>query len=68
MYRCFEWIIFQLPFHKYHCVSCYTLNALRVSYGIEDQKCFLAYNGVDTAFWNPSQVTEQEIAAVRNKF
>lgn len=68
MYRFFEWLIFQLPFQSYHCVSVYTLNSLRLVYGIRDEKLFLAYNGVDYDFWKREKVSEEESLAVQKKF
>ena len=68
LYRLFERIIFQLPFAKYHCVSLYTLNALRLVYGIPDKRLFLAYNGVDYEFWSREKVSKQESLAVQKKF
>ena len=35
IYRIFEWLIFQLPFDAFHCVSLYTFNSLRLVYGIQ---------------------------------
>ena len=68
LYRFFEWFIFQLPFSKYHCVSLYTLNSLRLVYGISDEKLFLAYNGVDYDFWNRDRVSRVETQKVTKKF
>lgn len=68
VYRSFERLIFHLPFTNYHCVSLYTLNSLRLVYGIPDEKLFLAYNGVDYAFRDRKQVSEQEFQAIRKKF
>ncbi len=68
IYRFFEWLIFQLPFQSYHCVSVYTLNSLRLVYGIRDEKLFLAYNGVDYDFWKREKVSEEESLAVQKKF
>lgn len=68
LYRFFEWLIFQLPFSKYHCVSLYTLNSLRLVYGIPDEKLFLAYNGVDYDFWDREKVSQAETQKVIKKF
>ena len=68
IYRLFEWIIFSLPYDKYHCVSCYTLNSLRTNYWIKDEKLFLAYNGVDYQFWNKNQVSDEESDNIKKKF
>ena len=32
LFQLFEWLIFQLPYDCYHCVSLYTLNSLRLLY------------------------------------
>lgn len=68
IYIIFEWIIFHLPFDSYHCVSCYTLNSLRIYFWIPDGKLFLAYNGVDYDFWNKKKVTGKEIQEIQGKF
>lgn len=57
-----------MPFSKYHCVSLYTLNSLRLVYGISDEKLFLAYNGVDYDFWNRDRVSRVETQKVTKKF
>jgi len=61
IYRLFERAIFQFPYACYHCVSRYTMNALRLVYGISDQKLRMIYNGVDTAFWNKKNIQESEL-------
>ena len=68
IYRFFEWLIFHLPFQSYHCVSVYTLNSLRLVYGIRDEKLFLAYNGVDYDFWDKEKVWQAETQKVIKKF
>jgi len=60
-YLCFERLIFLLRYSEYHCVSRYTMNSLRVVYGIPDHKLKTIYNGVDTDFWDPKLVGEKEI-------
>ncbi|MDR0369944.1 MAG: hypothetical protein LBH96_05600 [Candidatus Peribacteria bacterium] len=52
---------FKFPHDEYHCVSLYTLNSIRVYYGISDKTLHLIYNGVDTTFWNPDKVTKKTI-------
>lgn len=49
-------------------MSVYTLNSLRLVYGISDKKLFLAYNGVDYDFWKREKVSEEESLAVQKKF
>jgi glycosyltransferase involved in cell wall biosynthesis len=57
-YQLFERLCFLIPHNAYHCVSLYTLNSLRLYYGISDAKLHLIYNGVDTEFWNAHHVSE----------
>ncbi len=50
-----------MPYTVYHCISQYTLNSLRLLYGIPDEKLFLIHNGVDYDFWNISNVSEYDM-------
>lgn len=68
LYRSFEWLIFYLPFERYHCVSLYTLNSLRLVYGMPDEKLFLAYNGVDYDFWDPKKVSPEQKKQLQKQF
>ena len=68
IYRLFEWIIFHIWFDSYHCVSYYTLNSLRVYYGIPDKKLFVAHNGVDYDFWDKRKVKKEEKEDIKKKF
>lgn len=68
IYQVFEWLIFQLPYSIYHCVSLYTLNSLRVAYWIADEKLRLVYNGVDHNFWDRSKVSTDEKNTIREKY
>ncbi|RKW23076.1 glycosyltransferase family 1 protein [Candidatus Gracilibacteria bacterium] len=68
IYQVFEWLIFQLPYSIYHCVSLYTLNSLRIAYGIADEKLRLVYNGVDHNFWDRSKVSTDEKNTIREKY
>jgi len=52
----------------YHCVSLYTLNSIRLYYGIPDEKLHLIYNGVDTDFWDAGKVGEKVKKQWRKKF
>jgi glycosyltransferase involved in cell wall biosynthesis len=61
MYQLFEWLSFQFPHDAYHCVSLYTLNSLRIHYGLTDQKLHLIYNGVEADFWNMQHVPQSAI-------
>jgi len=62
LYRLFERMIFWFPYSIYHCVSRYTMNSIRMVYGISDNKIRMIPNGVDTSFWNP-----EEVNAITNK-
>ena len=68
MYRIFEWLIFQLPFDIFHCVSLYTLNSLRLVYAIPDRKLHLIYNGIDKDFRSPKLVTKEEKSQMSSLF
>ena len=68
IYQVFEWLIFQLPYSMYHCVSLYTLNSLRIAYWIADEKLRLIYNGVDHNFWDRSKVSAAEKNTIREKY
>lgn len=61
VYLLLEKLLFVMPYTVYHCVSRYTMNSLRLLYGISDEKLYVIYNGVDYDFWNPEHVDEQEI-------
>ncbi len=61
VYYLFEKILFAMPYTVYHCVSQYTLNSLRLLYGISDDKLSLIHNGVDYDFWNIKHVSEYDI-------
>ena len=61
LYLFFERLLFLFSYDKYHCVSRYTMNSLRLLYGISDDKLHLIYNGVDTDFWNPNTLTNHDI-------
>lgn len=68
IYQVFEWLIFQLPYSIYHCVSLYTLNSLRIAYWIADEKLRLVYNWVDHNFWDRSKVSATEKNTIREKY
>ena len=68
IYQVFEWLIFQLPYSMYHCVSLYTLNSLRIAYWIADEKLRLVYNWVDHNFWDRSKVSAAEKNTIREKY
>lgn len=67
IYRFFERAIFTLKYDVYHCVSNYTMNSLRVMFGIPDAKITMIYNWVDTNFWDVWKVTEEEIIDWKRK-
>ena len=68
IYQVFEWLIFQLPYSIYHCVSLYTLNSLRIAYWIADEKLRLVYNWVDHNFWDRTKVSTDEKNTIREKY
>ena len=68
IYQVFEWLIFQLPYSIYHCVSLYTLNSLRIAYWIADEKLRLIYNGVDHNFWDRSKISTDEKNTIRERY
>ncbi|MBU1758451.1 glycosyltransferase [Patescibacteria group bacterium] len=61
-------MIFWFPYDIYHCVSRYTMNSLRIYYGVPDQKLKMIYNGVDYEFWDPDKVSKDQIALLRKKY
>jgi len=67
-YRIFERCIFHLSFDHYHCVSTYTLNTLRVVYGVSDTKVSRIYNGVDSDFWSKDTVSRTRIKQRKQKY
>lgn len=68
IFQWFEWLTFHFPHDAYHCVSLYTLNSVRLVYGIPDEKLHLIYNGVDTDFWDVEKVSEENKKNLRTKF
>jgi len=67
IYRLFEWIIFRFKFDVFHCVSQNTANEVKKYYWIKDGKIKVIYNGLDTEFWNPRNVSSKEIFEWRKK-
>jgi D-inositol-3-phosphate glycosyltransferase len=68
LYRIFEKIIFWFPYDAYHCVSYYTMNSIRLVYGIPDKKITMIHNGVDTNFRNPAEVDAIDIKTWKNTY
>lgn len=68
IYQLFEWMSFKFTHDEYHCVSLYTLNSIRLYYGIPDKKLHLIYNGVDSIFWNKDNVSKKVIEEWKNKY
>lgn len=60
IYLLLEKLLFLMPYSVYHCVSRYTMNSLRLLYGIPDYKLKVANNWVDYGFWNLNSVSEKE--------
>ena len=52
----------------YHCVSQYTMNSVRLVYGIPDKKIVMIHNGVDTNFRNPEEVSPFDIKTRKNAY
>lgn len=67
IYKLFENLIFSFPYDIYHCVSRYTMNSIRVYYGIPDKKIIMIYNGIDNDFRDPKKVSESEISKRKKK-
>lgn len=67
-YRLFENLIFQFPYSIYHCVSIYTLNSLRISYKIPDNKLKMIHNWVDMDFWDINKIDESKIKDLKEKY
>jgi len=63
-----EKLLFSLSYDIYHCVSDYTKNLVRVTYGIPDPKLAKIYNGVDYDFWDPNKVSDLEQLQIRQKY
>ncbi len=68
VYRLFEKIVFLFPYDVYHCVSYYTMNALRTIYGVKDASIRMIHNGVDTNFWNPDEVHATDMKDRKNRY
>ncbi len=68
IYQLFERILFAFPYDVYHCVSWYTMNSLRMVYGIPDKKIVMIHNGVDTNFWDPEAVSLSDIKERKNTY
>ena len=68
IFQLFEWLMIKFPHDIYHCVSLYTLNSLRIKWGISDKKLHLIYNWVDNDFWNMKNVKKSEIDSWKNKY
>ena len=68
IYRIFEKAIFRFPYDVYHCVSQYTMNSIRLVYGIPDKKISMIHNGVDIHFRNPNELEISDIKLWKNKY
>ncbi len=68
LFLCFEKLIFSVHYNYYHSVSRYTMNALRLMYGISDAKIRTIYNWIDTDFWDIDKVDKKNIAQLRDKY
>lgn len=68
IYKLFERMIFWFPYDVYHCVSQYTMNSIRMVYGISDKKITMIHNGVDTNFRNAQEVSSFDIKTWKNQY
>lgn len=68
IFQLFEWLMIKFPHDIYHCVSLYTLNSLRIKWGISDKKLHLIYNWVDDDFWDIKKVKKSEIEYWKEKY
>lgn len=66
LYKWFEKIVFMFPYDIYHCVSRYTMNCIRLCYGIPDNNIRMIYNWVDTVFRDSKNVSFDEMYKRRN--
>lgn len=64
----FEKVIFCFPYDDYHCVSQYTMNSIRLAYGISDKKIHMIHNGVDTHFRSPDQVDVNDLKSRKDRY
>ncbi len=64
-YKAFEWLIFQFTFDHYTCSSLYTMNSLRLHFGISDEKLTTTYAGIDYNLWDSTTVSTQTTDALR---
>ncbi|MBP6086415.1 glycosyltransferase family 4 protein [Patescibacteria group bacterium] len=67
-YKAFEWLIFQFAFDHYTCSSLYTMNSLRLHFGISDEKLTTTYAGIDYNLWDPTTVSTQTTDALKAKY
>lgn len=68
IYKLFEWAIFKFKYDIFHCVSQNTAKELKQYYWIKDEEINVIYNGIDTEFWNPRNVSSKEIFEWRKKY
>lgn len=62
-----EKLIFAVKYNYYHCVSRYTMNALRLMYAVSDNKLRVIYNWIDTNFRNIDKVDKKYMARLKEK-
>lgn len=51
-FKLFESFVFLFPFDRYHCVSYYTKNSLRIAFGLPDKKLRTIHLGIDYGLWD----------------
>jgi glycosyltransferase involved in cell wall biosynthesis len=66
-YKWFERLIFLFPFAKFICVSNYTKNSLRISFGVPDTKLLTIYNGIDYNLWDRKNFPAEAQKALRKE-
>jgi glycosyltransferase involved in cell wall biosynthesis len=67
VYYLYECLCFRLfSFDYFACVSRYTLNSVRLLYGIPDSKLKMIYNGMDYEFRNPEMLNPKTVSTLRN--
>lgn len=67
IYQLYEKLIFTLKYNYFHCVSIYTLNSLRLLYGINDKKMEVLHNWIDPSR-SPSILDQTLLQTTSKKF
>ncbi len=64
----FEKVLISLNFDKYHAVSWYTYNVLRISYLKNDKKLHKIYNWVDHDFWSEKNINVKIVDQMKKMY